>query len=533
MKVYDPLKNTFVLVSSERGKIIAQYNELCEKCKGDNIIDVNTGKCKNWKENPKIAEEFSKQIEYCQKYYKAYKKVASSDKKIIDNILNIKIKNDLKIKDVVSAIGFDGKIKDLAKRLNIKNAIHAEYINLIPIIISVLVSINPSIRDPIIKVILSILKRGGEGIASLLLGILGSPYLLDKKGIVSNIGDYLSPAKMIGFISGLLAAFSNRGDYNNKYEFTKVSDKLAENMGFYRETDYNPEIIDRKTKVLFYENEELRSSYDEVNKKLNLARLGLSSRELYEDKKLKFTMNNSGDISAVSFKLGEIPIITSKEDKEKLIEDLNIKYNYMLDKVENTIKEINSKIKENKDIKRLELLKSKLSSVKSDSGSKETLKKSIDEIEKNLKSKKKNVIDTGMYEFAINMKDFLKTVNKRMNTTNDANFNYNTSIIKKEIEDASKNLEKAFETKNFQEPVKSQNIVNDILNVPFERPIQRIPIQNQQPSFLTKPSTTQTQLDKKKSSSGDFDPFMTQERKDEIRLAKYEDRLAKIKMEKN
>ena len=88
--IYDPVNDIFVDYNSENGRLIRKNNDMCDKCGVSEVFDILNAKCKSIK-NKTIAKKYKDEIEYCSKYNKKIRKLARTESKILDNILNIKL----------------------------------------------------------------------------------------------------------------------------------------------------------------------------------------------------------------------------------------------------------------------------------------------------------------------------------------------------------------------------------------------------------------------------------------------------------
>ena len=357
MKVYDPVSNEWVDEKSEPGITIKKFNEMCNSCDNNNVYDFNTGKCRNWKDNKRVHELFEKEIEYCKLYNKAMKKAVSSDTKIVKNILDIKIDNGLKIKDIISAAGFSsGKFgKNLAKKLKIKNLRYAKYVNYIPVIISVLVSLNPDSREFVKKGIITITKTVTGGIAKGIFEFfIGN---VKKNNFISKVASKFSFSKFVVFITGVISAFTNLGGKGNSDEesFSKVTRDVAEDYGFYDTVNYMPDSMSE-----YILSEYAPGSYIKGSSSINLRKLGLSSKEVSNDRLLRFEYSDpDSKVIAVS-SLGKFPIIMSENERIKAKGILLKETDNLSNKVSRHLTDVKNSRMINKGIKTIESLKNSI-----------------------------------------------------------------------------------------------------------------------------------------------------------------------------
>jgi hypothetical protein len=128
-KVINPLTGETVNAKSTLGKDIVIFNRICKKCPVDKVFDISINKCIPKLNSPETLKD---QINYCNQYDKLIrnKKTLSKrnlifDKKIIENILNIRIPKHLinnksmKFGDIIKDKTKHIKAFSFAKRLGI------------------------------------------------------------------------------------------------------------------------------------------------------------------------------------------------------------------------------------------------------------------------------------------------------------------------------------------------------------------------------------------------------------------------------
>lgn len=292
-RIYDPILNNFTPLNSDRGRIILKSNEMCDKCDTDKIYNINTNRCVSKK--GKYNQILAKEIEYCEKYVKAMKESRATDKKIIKNILNIKIprhflkgkKKSIMVKDFMDNINnpnqYDSK---LALNLNIKDEKYAYIISVIPGLLYGLYEImvkHPEVSKYLLNAIKTISSKSGKGIASFFINVFtkyfNSPFLMR---MVSG----LSFKKFMAFISSVAVVVSNlpakmfnKKTVENIAERTLIGNDipyyLADARDNYDEEDqYKEHELSEMDKITL---SRFKNVYDEDEaNKINLSSLGIN-----------------------------------------------------------------------------------------------------------------------------------------------------------------------------------------------------------------------------------------------------------------
>lgn len=281
-QVFDPISNKFVNIKSSVGKKIKTFNKLCEKCPPNKIFNNTTKACVNT--SGKYKNILAEEIDYCNKYNLAMKQVINSDKQILDNILNIKLPNKVKLKDYFNEINSDIKFS-LASKLNIKDLKYKKYINYIPgllFCIFQLISGNPEMSSFVINAIKNILNSASDGILKMYINIvtnyINSPFLIR---LISS----LSLKKFLIFISGLIVLISNlpRAAINknsvSRYSELGLTGRdipfTVKNVNTF--TDFKKSIDITEIGKLSISN---LNAYDPITKTVSLSKLGINTNEI-------------------------------------------------------------------------------------------------------------------------------------------------------------------------------------------------------------------------------------------------------------
>lgn len=291
-KVFDPISMKFIDPNTSIGNKIKKYNKMCEKCPDNKILNIVTNNCVLKK--GKNLDKFSNEINYCDKYKLAIKKNTNSNKKILDNILNIKIpknifniKKDIKIKDIYDQNKNKLNI-DLAEKLNIqKNNNFSNYINYIPVLlfsIFQVISTNPDVAKYVLDTI-SFILTNEKGLFAKFIRICTyyvSPFLIK---IISS----LNIKKFFLFISGLIMTITNMSPKTvNKNTINKISEQVL--TGKRNPFTLNTEIpftldhqkrVDNITEFGQISIQKL-NAYNPVNKSVSLSKLGLNYKDIID-----------------------------------------------------------------------------------------------------------------------------------------------------------------------------------------------------------------------------------------------------------
>jgi len=181
-KIFDPLNNKFIPLSSEQGKLIQLYSGVCEKCEPSKIFNQSSKRCIK-KTSPIAKQILKKEIEFCNKYDIAAKRQNEKGIKILDEIMDIKIpanvinqKKPLKVKKFLENYGQDPN--SLAKLLKIKNVNYVIIVNTLGVLffgLYKLMAQNPEVYNFLKNKIKQIIDKSGskqDGVINYLLNIL-------------------------------------------------------------------------------------------------------------------------------------------------------------------------------------------------------------------------------------------------------------------------------------------------------------------------------------------------------------------------
>lgn len=310
--IFDPVSMKFIDPKTTIGKKVKKYNQLCEKCDPQKILNPDTNRCVSI--TGKYKDILADNIDYCNKY-RSHKinvnKSTSSGKKIIDNILNIKIpkdffkdKKEVKIKDIFN----ENKLKtdfSLASKLNVKDQQYKKYINYIPVLLFTIfqvISINPEISSFLINVLTQILARFNNNFVATCIKIcteyIYSPFLIK---VISSI----SLSKFLVFISGLIMTITNLPSmFRNRHVVSKISETVltGKNVPYQlNKNDFKISLIDIKKPVNLSEIEKISiekfNAYNPITKTVSLSKLGLNTGQVSDkDTRLIFSYDDINNL---------------------------------------------------------------------------------------------------------------------------------------------------------------------------------------------------------------------------------------------
>lgn len=314
-KIYDPVSEKFTPLNSEKGKLILKNNEMCNKCPSDKIYNATTKRCVSKKGKNFILLE--KEIKYCNKYNKAIKEAKNTDKKIIDNILKIKIPGKmLNGEDGITIKRFMSKIEKaerltypLSQRLNIKDPRYALIVDFIPNILHGVVQLmknSPETFEFLKNKIKNILSGYKKSIAGFLIFVftsyLASPFIV-------NILSKFSFTHFIAFITSLFAVVTNL-PYNrvNKNSVNHVANTALFGDEIPSDPSINSDKFPKKdlkkvarelSEIEMEYLESIEGAYNPQNKTLDLASLGINIPEIANDStKIVFSKTDNGQLKS-------------------------------------------------------------------------------------------------------------------------------------------------------------------------------------------------------------------------------------------